>query len=256
MEFVAGSYARFTAVRPVSDVDVIDLLAQPGVADRVSSKLTKYYDKITGSAVNGYLSPMQPIEPMQPTDLLLQALGRVNRHPNTCTSRSIKIDFSASDAAVDLIPALGDLDQQSSLSGPSRIHQDLYRSLPKKLSQAERDLTESATVERLRRDIASRRAISSGVVAGKSMFFALQFLVAEAPTATAQAWPRIDIGRMLVRRTKIILRRMLGRMPPRPTPARLTASDVDFSIESHRSRAPDRARKTSPSLVFRELAAA
>lgn len=249
MEFLAGSYTRSTAVRLVSDVDVVDVLAQPGVADRVSSKLTKYYDKITGSAVDGHVSPMQPI------DLLLQALGRVSRNPPACTSRSIEIDFWPSDAAVDLIPALGDSDQQGSPSGPSRIIQDLYRSLPKKLSRAERDLAESATVERLHRYIASRCAVSSGTTAGKSVFFALQVLVAEAPTASAQAWSRIDIGRMLARRAKLILRRMLGQPAPEPTPARLPASNVDLSIESHRSRAPGSTRKISPSLVFRELAA-
>ncbi|MFD6639066.1 hypothetical protein ACFWDN_25020 [Micromonospora chalcea] len=249
MEFLPGSYARFTAVRPVSDVDITTLLAQPEVADRISSKLTKYYDKITGVAVDGYVSPIQPI------DLLLQALGRANRHPATWSSKSIKIDLSASDAAVDLLAVLGDPDQQSGIPGPSRTHHDLYRSLPKKLSRAERNLNDPATVERLRRHIVSRGVVSSGVATGKSMFFALQLLVAGAPTVTAQAWPRIDIGRMLVRRAKIILRRMLGQAALRPTPARLAASDVDFSIESHRSRAPDRARKTSPILVFRELAA-
>ncbi|MGX4657332.1 hypothetical protein ACWCHM_26960 [Micromonospora sp. SCSIO 07396] len=232
MDFLAGSFARFATVWSVSDVDVTTLLAQPEVADRVSSKLTKYYDKITGAAVDGYVSPMQPI------DLLVQALGRLNRPSAKSTSNSFKIDFADDGAGVDVLPAFGDSNQQRWLAGTDGLHQDLYRSLPKKLSRAERDLAEFATVEQLRGNIARRSVMSSSVGAGKSRLLIVDHGAAEIRAEWARLWSRLDIERMLARHIKIVIRRILGLPKPRIVRAEQASTEVVRSIESHRSRAP------------------
>lgn len=252
MPYATGSLARYTRVQPLRDVDfgvdvdVVSLLAQPEVADRVSRRLTKYFAKILGAAV-GTAGDVH-VSPLEPIATLRQDLGRLSRCAVAPSGKSIAIDFSAHSADVDVLPVLVDLDERGWLAGPDALHQNLYRSLPRKLSRAERDLTETETLERLRGNTARRSVISASVDVGKTLIFVVDHVASEARAEFARLWERLDIGRMLARHAEITILRALGIPSQKIFQVEQVSSEAVRSIESHRSRAPGRSR-TSIDLV-------
>ncbi|WP_431932553.1 hypothetical protein [Micromonospora sp. RP3T] len=258
MEYIAGSYARFTAVRPISDLDMVFLLGEPGTGKsallrQLTTKLSRYYDKVTGSTVDAF-PDYRPVTRLI-AGSIAQAWGRAGSLPD----EPVKIDFASLDASVDLVPALSDASAADRQRHSASWCSALYRSISKKLSAVERELRDPATLERLERELAARWSGRYRLNISKSALWDL-FVVLSSPIMRVEGESRrlsfgTDIRRMLLRRALVLVRRMLGRTIVRLTYAELAASDVDYSIESHRSRAPGSARKTSPSLVFRELAA-
>ncbi|MFG3645095.1 hypothetical protein ACGF3C_32955 [Micromonospora sp. NPDC047762] len=264
MEYIAGSYARFTAVRPISDVDAVSLLGKPGVgktallagllANQLSTKLSRYYDKATGSTFDAY-PDHRPVTRLI-AGSIARAWGWAGSLPN---NESIKIDFTPLDASVEVVPAFNDASAADHKRASASWWSALYRSISKKLSAVEQELRDPATLERLEQEQAARWSGFYRPKMSTSALWALSLALA-APVTPVEDEGRglafgADIRRVLLRRALVLVRRMLGRTSVRLTHAALAAADVDYSIESHRSRAPGSARKTLPSLVFRELAA-
>lgn len=114
VEYFTGSYARSTPVRPVTDVDVVVIAGDPGVgksrilaevAERLTTKLEKYYDKTTGTVVDGV-----PDLPGSRPDTFKIAVQAIKRHRLGTVvvqgPRSLAVTFPEGFGSIDVLPAL------------------------------------------------------------------------------------------------------------------------------------------------------
>ncbi|MDG4760483.1 hypothetical protein [Micromonospora sp. WMMD710] len=262
MPYATGSLAHSTPIRRLQhrDAFINAGLAQPEVARRVGNRLARYWDKLTGSAADASVDAL--VSSLPPTERLLQLAGRTNRRPAPDNANRFDVSLGVTDTLV--IPALRDLDQHRPLPEADRTFSNLFYSLPVSRSQSEQTLTSSTAIEHLQRTFTRRRIstpspTASDVGAGKSMFWVTvaQVIIVDDGAEGGQVWRHAAVRRLLARHVRIHLRRIFAppRTPPRPTYVYRTAPEIDHSLESHRSRAPGRVRKTLPALVFRELAA-
>src|SRR6266511_3636647 len=106
-----GSYARSTPVRPVSDLDIPMVMpmgegkteAALALVEILATKLNRYYDKTTGTLVDGV-----PDAPRRPdtVKIAVQALKIRNLGSLVQGRRSVKLTFPQDFGAVDVLPAL------------------------------------------------------------------------------------------------------------------------------------------------------
>jgi hypothetical protein len=155
MEYFTGSYARSTSVRPVSEVDLVVVLGPPGVgktrriaelAERLTTKLGKYYDKTTGTVVDGVSEA-----PSRRPDTLKIAVRAINsdglgqvivRRP-----RSTSVTFPENSVSIDVLPVFN-----TAADGRLVLHEDLESALhPNLPPPAPPDLAEIER-EQLRRE--------------------------------------------------------------------------------------------------------
>jgi hypothetical protein len=113
VEYFTGSYARSTRVRAVKDIDVLVLVGTGAgktmhlaeVARRLTTKLDKYYDKTTGTVVDGV-----PDAARSRPDMFGVAVRAIKSHSfgpvAVQGSRSIAVQFPGNFDPIDVLPAL------------------------------------------------------------------------------------------------------------------------------------------------------
>lgn len=162
-----------------------------------------------------------------------------------------KIELPDDWATADLVPAF---DARWQPASADLVARDLWRALVPR-------------IERTRRHVELERHLPGGgsiqPYASPELWLADgnegpchevgHFLLNESNLPTFDTAPAFPTQRQLLRRIKILLRRILGIGPGRIDQVPWTQG-MDHSVDSHRSRAPGRVRKTQFWPVFRELA--
>lgn len=115
MQYFAGSFARSTSTHPVGDLDLVVVLGEARVgkttrlaevADRLTAKLDRYYDKVSGTAAVAV-----PDAPNRRPDAFKIAVRAIKRHRLASVvvqgSRSVTVTFPQNFGPIDVLPALG-----------------------------------------------------------------------------------------------------------------------------------------------------